>query len=115
MEIKNMTPHKIVIFDDNRNVIQEFESEGSIRIETTVTPIGKYNNMIPVTLTTYRSNFTDLPERKPGVIYIVSKIVCESAMHRSDFYIPNEMVKDEKGRTIGCKSIALNPSYDPQR
>lgn len=47
-----------------------------------------------------------LPTSKDGTWYIVSRIVAEAARDRSDLLVPDETVRDEEGRIIGCKSFA---------
>lgn len=40
-----------------------------------------------------------------GVGYIVSSLVASRVPNRPDVFIPNESVRDDKGRIIGCKSL----------
>ena len=39
--------------------------------------------------------------------YIVSQLVKSALPNRSDLLVPAEMVRDEKGAIIGCKSLGL--------
>jgi hypothetical protein len=48
----------------------------------------------------------DLPPHIPGTYYIVSRIFAEYA-RRSDFLIPDELIRDEQGRIIGCTSFSI--------
>lgn len=108
MEIVNLTPHAITIIGENKNLV--IEPSGI------VTRIGSYTKTvglliaenqgpfeIPVTVTKY-DEVENLPEPVNDTIYIVSAMVA-NAIKRHDLYIPNETVRDDKGRIIGCKSL----------
>lgn len=49
-----------------------------------------------------------LPEPDPAcrVRYIVSRVVAEAARGRADLLIPDDTVRDEQGRIIGCRALA---------
>ena len=47
----------------------------------------------------------DLPEPQLDTLYIVSALVFEAAKNRQDLLAPGELVRDEKGRPIGCKGF----------
>ena len=47
-----------------------------------------------------------LPEPKKDTYYVVSALVAGAAKNRNDLLIPNDIVRDEKGRIIGCRSLA---------
>lgn len=57
---------------------------------------------------------TNLPDVIPGTWYIVPRISAEAA-RRSDFVFPDDEVRDEEGRIIGCRGFARFPSTDAQR
>lgn len=107
MEIKNMTPHEIAV--QTATGMKSIPSSGCIRVSSQSHSIGEIDG-IQVSQTTY-GKVTDLPEQEDGVIYIVSSIVCQAAPERNDLYIVNETIRDDSGRIIGCKSIAVNPYY----
>lgn len=46
-----------------------------------------------------------LPETQEGTIYVVSSLVAQRVPNRTDVFIPNESVRDDQGRIIGCKSL----------
>ena len=108
MNIINLTPHAITIIGENKNLV--IEPSGI------VTRIGSYTKTvglliaenqgpfeIPITVTKY-DEVENLPEPVNDTIYIVSAMVA-NAIKRHDLYIPNENVRDDKGRIIGCKSL----------
>lgn len=55
--------------------------------------------------TTSYGDVENLPAPEPETIYVVSSIVAQRVPERNDVYIPNESVRDESGRIIGCRSL----------
>ena len=106
--IKNMTPHKIDIVDNEGRIIKSFPSEGKIRISTNTKRCGTIEG-VPLTETEFGE--CELPERKEGIYYIVSLLVCQAHPNRPDLLIVNETIRDEDGRIIGCQSLSRNPYY----
>ena len=56
-----------------------------------------------------QKSFTEiegLPEPQENTIYIVSALVAGAAKDRDDLVVPNDIVRDDKGRIIGCRSLA---------
>ena len=47
-----------------------------------------------------------LPEPQEDTYYIVSALVAGAAKNRDDLLIPNDTVRDEQGRIVGCRSLA---------
>jgi hypothetical protein len=105
IEVINLTPHAVNFVADDGTPIITIEPCGTLarvsaRTERTgVTIIG-----IPVTKTVY-GDIEGLPEPRDGVVYVVSSIVASRCPERDDVFIPNESVRDESGRIIGCKSL----------
>lgn len=64
-------------------------------------------NGVSITESTFGET-TDLPERQEGVYLIVSRMILEANKDRSDLLVPNELVRDEAGNIIGCRSLARN-------
>jgi hypothetical protein len=62
---------------------------------------------VPITKTEF-GEVEHLPEQKEGTFLIVSRLVLAACPGRSDLLVPNELVRDGKGRIIGCKSFANN-------
>jgi hypothetical protein len=101
--IKNLTPHNIVVIvnDDIRYVITTSDSVARCSSSTEV--IGEVNG-IPITRTIY-GEIVGLPDPKENTIYIVSTLVAQACPNRDDLFIPNEVVRDDSGKVIGCKSF----------
>jgi len=105
--IINKTPHDVVLVSDKRNVIKTFPRASSpLRLEQSTEKVGAIGD-IPISKTSFGGS--KLPEEKEGTIYIVSSLLCQAYPDRGDFYIPNETVRDENGRIIGCNSLSRNP------
>lgn len=110
-KIKNFTPHDIHVVGEDGKVIATFPSEGLIRLSQTTEQIGSVvveGVEIPLTSTNF-GEAQGLPEKREDTIYIVSSLVCQAYPDRRDFYIPDQLVRDEQGRIIGCKSLSQNP------
>ena len=65
---------------------------------------------VPESSVTFIDN--GLPEEKEGVYIIVSKLTADAFPLRDDLLLVNEMVRDENGAIIGCRSLAqANKKY----
>lgn len=107
-KLVNLTPHAITLMDDNENIIFVIEPSGNIArvsVRTERTETFEINNMEIATSKSVYGEVENLPEAEEGVIYIVSSLVAQRVPERSDVFIPNESVRDDKGRIIGCKSL----------
>lgn len=108
--IINKTPHDIVVFVRDKKIIIKSEGE-PIRLKSTTVRDGfvSYgNDLIPLTKSDF-SEVENMPDKREGVFYIVSSLVCQAYPDRDDLLIPNESVRDENGNIIGCKSLSVNP------
>ena len=109
INIVNLTPHKITFVTDKGDLI--VKPSGSVsRVSSETKETGCiyvssfFSLRIPVTATVY-GEVEGLPAPAKGVIYIVSSLVAQRVPDREDVFIPNESVRDENGRIIGCKSL----------
>lgn len=107
-EIINLTPHAINIVDDEKNIIKVIEpaefparvTVSTVRTEDIICG----DDTIPTSKSVY-GVVEGLPEKEEGVIYVVSSLVAQRVPERDDVFIPNESVRDNYGRIIGCKSL----------
>lgn len=104
MNIINKTPHALSIMNDEGKVIKVFEkSDNPVRLSTAVItdePI--------CGITTTKTQFGEvqnLPDFEEGVYYIVSQLVKSALPDRRDLLVPAELVRDENGNIIGCRSL----------
>ena len=104
----NMTPHPINLFIEGEGGKEEILIEPcgkTIRLKENWSEI-KVVNGVPITHCSYTSE-VDLPDIEEGVYYIVSAMVANAFPDRNDFLIPAQTIRDEKGRIVGCTSLAV--------
>ena len=117
MKLKNFTPHNVVIINESTKIV--IPSDGIARVTETKTVAPSIdvvgNNVflfnippIPVVIKTFTSAFGEvenLPPQEDGVMVIVSAMVASAAKDRNDLLVPGELVRDNDGNIIGCKSL----------
>jgi len=99
MKIRNFTPHTVNLLGENE---ASFKSEGIARCATTSVKTGEIAGA-PIFRTSF-GEVTGLPEPKENVFIIVSGLVLSASSERKDLICPNDLIRDEKGRVVGCKS-----------
>ena len=99
----NLTPHEVTIMGEDNHPVLTLPSESVLRLSEKRTKVGEVSK-IPV----FRKEFggTELPPCREGVFYIVSLPVAQAFPEREDFLIPDELVRDERGRVIGARAFA---------
>ena len=103
----NLTPHPINIVNDDGELIFSIPPCGEVaRVSTHTEVIGYVDFDIPLTKTVF-GEVEGLREPFKGVYQIVSSLVKQRCLDRDDVVIPNEIVRDENGFIIGCKSLGL--------
>jgi len=107
VNLVNLTPHPVVVVSDRE--VRRLEPSGQVlRLAETVENVGELDG-IPLVRKTLRLE-GELPPRQDGVYYVVSLAVAQMA-GRPDFLVPDDLVRDEEGRVIGCRRFAIiNPS-----
>lgn len=106
MNIINCTPHPVTIVDADGNVVRIIESNGKpIRLAARTVPAGEFDG-IPLTRTEFGEP-VNLPDPEEGTLLIVSQIVKNALPWRSDLVVPAEVVRDDKGQIVGCRSLGL--------
>ena len=104
IRVINLTPHDINIVGDDGQVTESFPASGELaRCDVEREQIGEING-IPVNRTVF-GQVTGLPKQQEGVVYVVSALVAQAA-GRDDVLIPDDTVRDEEGRIIGCRGFA---------
>lgn len=103
----NLTPHDINIVNDDGELIFSIPPCGEVaRVTTSTMVVGYLDFDIPLTRTVF-GEIEGLREKVDGVYQIVSSLVKQRCLDRDDVVVPNESVRDEHGRIIGCKSLGL--------
>lgn len=103
-KIINLTPHELILFNDNGIEIDIIPSSGVVRVKEEKIKTGEING-VPV----YKINYTKsdgLPDPSTNIFYFVSIIVAQANRNRKDLLLSSDLVRDEKGRILGCKSFA---------
>ena len=98
----NLTPHEVNFITDAETI--SIPASGNLARVTTKTVVVGELGGIPITATEF-GEVEGLPAPIPGTAYIVSSIVASRVSERNDVYIPNESIRDENGRIIGCRSL----------
>lgn len=103
--IINKTPHPVTILDLNLvKVLKNFPVEGEpVRLAVSTQPCQEIDGFR--TTKTIFGEPENLPDKKEGVFYIVSQLVKNALPERDDLLVPAEVVRDETGRILGCKSF----------
>ena len=100
----NLTPHSISFIDENGNIIVTIEPSGSLaRVSVSKEVVGSLDG-IPIKQSTF-GEVEGLPGPEDDTIYLVSSIVAARVPDRADVFIPDDSVRDEGGRIIGCRSL----------
>ena len=102
--IINLTPHSLTIFKNNCFERIVIPSSGIVRVVEEGAEIGGING-IPLYWKKYTKS-EGLPEPKKDTYYFVSLIVAQANPHRKDLLLSNELVRDENGRILGCRSFS---------
>lgn len=106
MQVINLTPHDINIIGETGEVVQTFPASGELaRCSVSREQVDVVNG-IPVNRTVF-GEVTGLPaEQQKGVAYVVSALVAQATKNRDDVLIPDDAVRDEQGKIIGCRAFA---------
>lgn len=105
MKVVNKTPHKVVIVDENNNIVKIYNPDTTtIRLAVKTVPGEPLPDGTP-TSTTQFGQAEGLPEYHPEIYYIVSQLVKNALPDRKDLLVPAEVVRDQDGNIIGCKSL----------
>ena len=106
MKLKNFTPHNVVIVINETTKIV-IPSDGIARVTETKTATPSID-VDGVIIETFKSSFGEvenLPPQEEGVMVIVSAMAADAAKDRNDLLVPGELVRDNDGNIIGCKSL----------
>jgi len=109
----NLTPHPVLIKTDG-GVTTCIPSSGRVarcrtepdRVLGTV-QVGGHS--VPLVVNDVTSAVSGLPEPEEGVLFVVSRLVALAAPQRRDMVFPHDPVRDETGRTTGCRVLAQVP------
>ena len=107
--VLNYTPHdplRVFVGDDQ---VAALPAAGDpVRLHETAERIGALEvggRAIPVVAMAYGSS-EGLPQPQPGVVLVVSQLVCRAYPKREDLVFPIDLVRDERGDVRGCRGFA---------
>lgn len=108
MTLRNLTPHPVTIITDVGSV--HLPPEPGTRphideIREATEPVFVEGLPVP-TVRVVGGSAVDLPEPKPGTLFVVSRVIAEACPERTDLLVPYDLVRDETGRVIACRSLA---------
>ena len=104
MTIKNLTPVVLNIINDYGATINIEPSGEVASFKQTERFAGILPGAIPVTRKKI-GKVEGLPAAESGTILVVSRMVAELCKDRTDVYVPGPLVRDEKGRIVGCRGL----------
>ena len=104
--IKNLTPHTVTIVTSTGEQIIYMPTGVIPRLSTKTIQVGAVDG-IPLTSTVF-GDVQDMPDAVQDTYLIVSRMVLAAMPYRSDLLVPNELVRNDKGQIIGCRSLAKN-------
>jgi len=106
MKIVNLTPHKLVLMNEDLSVTAEIEASGQVaRVATRAVKVDETPEGVPLYRTEYGA-VEGLPAPQDGVIYVVSGLVRAAVGDsRPDVYSPGKLVRDDAGQPIGAVGL----------
>ena len=105
MLLKNFTPHNVVVIVNESKIV--IPSDGIARVTEEKNPAPSID-VDGVAVETFVSAFGEvenLPPQEDGMMIIVSALVASAAKGRDDLLVPGELVRDDGGNIVGCKSL----------
>ena len=112
-KIINLTPHDINIVNNAGEVIITYPPMGVIpRLREILRDYGDLlTNVypIPVEIVSYGETL-NLPDQELNTYLIVSKMIADANLKRTDLLFPGELVRNDKGQIIGCKTLRITAS-----
>jgi hypothetical protein len=112
---RNLTPHAVDLVQGDTRTTYPVDGPAPrvTTIESYDLPIhDDVNNIYVDTVVSVLSDtitlsgtITDLPDPEPGVVLIVSRMVCEAKPQRTDLVYPEGIVRGPDGVPIGCRKF----------
>lgn len=105
MQVINLTPHALKVYGKPYAEFITIPPSGIVaRVDTVDEPDGEIDE-IPVVRTQFGA-VSGLPDPKPDVVLVVSRLVLNAATDRDDLVAPGALVRDDAGRPIGCHGFS---------
>lgn len=110
MTIINLTPHAVVIYDnDGKTILATVQPSGEVaRVSMTRQQVGHVTGTdIPIFISA-SGDVTGVPDPQAGKIYLVSALVRLALKGRRDVLSPGELIRNEAGQPVGCRGLEAN-------
>ena len=107
-KIINLTPHAINLMAEDDSIIATFASQGVARAASSrvaIDTIDVNGCAISINRTSFGA-VENLPAEQDNTLYIVSALTAKAAPSRTDLIAPDDTVRDDAGRIIGCHAFA---------
>ena len=99
--IINLTPHRVTVRSGDDEWV--FESEGTARVRDLSRPSG---HLAGVPVRAVRTGgVANLPGPRPGVVFLVSRLLALALPERSDLVFPFGEIRDGEGRIVAVESL----------
>lgn len=110
-ELVNMTPHPVTVYQmDGETPVATVPSSGMVRVAEAIEVRVEGDGEVPiVSIERDPNQIEGLPDYNGDRYVIVSDLAYQAAkpLGRDDLLRPGPAVRDETGRIIGCKGLAI--------
>lgn len=112
MNVINLTPHEINIVGNEGKVLLSVAPSGVIGRADEVRTKHETLSLAGIEVPCVELDFTaanSIPDPVKGTILIVSVLTAQAARRSgrtSDIYFPTDLVRDDRGRIVGARSLA---------
>lgn len=105
----NLIPHAINLVSGD--VVIELPPSGLVaHIALRRVPAGSVS-VDGLTVPVYKTEVAEPPALPPiqeGTYYVVSRLVASTCRERADLLVPDEVVRDGRGRVVGARALSLH-------
>jgi hypothetical protein len=101
---------RLSVSREDLGVVEWEDTAESCDDDGQILPVRYVGLPIPVVRATMEPPI-DLPDRREGVILIVSALIAEACPDRDDLLYPGAAVRDAEGRVVGCDGLCAGPGY----
>lgn len=108
MSFVNLTPHRVTLYtkDGGEIVLPPCAKPARVRMLTSMQGLHEGVEVVGQPVASGLENLPDINEER-FTLYIVSRIVKDAVPERYDCVVPNDVVRDDSGNIVGCRSVAL--------
>ena len=103
----NCTPHPITLLGAGDAILFTLPRGETVpRLSQSTNQVGSIAG-VSITETSFGET-QNLPSPQEGIFLIVSRLVMAANPDRADLLVPNELVRNDDGHIVGCRSLARN-------